>query len=60
MLIILVMLVIVLPVEAGQMFFPPSLVPWSQSLNMHAETTEAIYPPSCLYAVKQNMRDTFN
>ena len=54
------MLVIVLPVEAGQMFFPPSLVAWSQSLNIHVETTEAIYPPSSLYAVKQNMRDTFD
>ena len=53
MLIILIMLAIVLPVEAGQMFFPPSLVAWGQSLNMHAETAEAIDPPSCLYAVKQ-------
>ena len=53
MLIILIMLVIVLLVETGQMFFPPSLVAWSQSLNMHAETAEAIDPPSCLYAVKQ-------
>ena len=53
MLIILIMLVIVLPVEVGQMFFSPSLVAWGQSLNMHAETAEAIDPPSCLYAVKQ-------